>query len=203
MPDTTTFYVAVYSASGLGTSGTSGVRYKTPTAALDNAATNAPATPPVVTSPPVFTSVGAISADLGGTVTDLGNPAATLQGTVWNETGGPVTEDNQDEAITLNVPFSQSRSGMKSSDQIFFSSYAKEGTNYTYSSVVNRVIGLSDDDDIDATLRRLIKEAPDEESRKRLQEVIDQSDDDGRRKLAEAYTEFPEHKEGISGARGG
>lgn len=59
------------------------------------------------------------------------------------------------------------------------------------------------DDDIDATLRRLIKEAPDEESRKRLQEVIDQSDDDGRRKLAEAYTEFPEYKEGISGARGG
>jgi hypothetical protein len=140
LPELTTFYVAIYSASGLGSSGVSGVRYKTPTAATGNETTTAAPVVPTVDSP-TFNTVTSSSAILGGRVVSVGSPAADQQGTVWNHTGGLPTENLAYEggtpADTTTFEHLRDTPAMNSADQVFFRAFAEQSAVQYYSGVAS------------------------------------------------------------------
>ncbi|MDP1622333.1 MAG: T9SS type A sorting domain-containing protein [Bacteroidales bacterium] len=127
----TTYWFRVYEYNGAGSS----TVYLTTTATLNpnSQATQTILTAPVVTLATVST-IGNISAILGGTVSSNGGAAITERGTVWKTSPGVTITDNKlAEGGTATGIFSHLRGSLLPQTQIYFKAYATNsiGTSLT------------------------------------------------------------------------
>jgi hypothetical protein len=82
---------------------------------------------------PTVSSVDTTQAVLGATISQDGGATITDRGTVWNETGDPVTENALSEGGTDLLPYTHLRESLPAGSLVYFSGYAtnSEGTGYS------------------------------------------------------------------------